>query len=67
MILSITIQKPTGEQFFELGAFLMNQDETKSDISVTRIRTFLNMAWVTFSDGRTFKFRGYPFLLIIKK
>lgn len=66
MIISITIQKPTGEQFFELGAFLMNSDETKSDISVTKIRTLLDRTWVSFSDGRQFVFKGFPFIIIKK-
>lgn len=64
--MTITIQKPNGEQTLEVGAFLMNEDETKSNISVTSIRTFFNTVWVNFSDGRVFKFRGFPFILIKK-
>lgn len=62
----VTIQKPTGEQTLEVGAFLMNADETKSDISVTKISVFLKTVRVYFSDGRVFVFKGFPFILIKK-
>lgn len=65
-ILSITISKPSGDQTFDLDAFLMNKDETKSDISVTKITTFLRTVKIYFSDDRVFIFKGFPFILIKK-
>lgn len=64
--MTITIQKPTGEQILEVGAFLMKEDGTKSDISVTGIHTFFKTVRVYFSDGRVFVFKGFPFILIKK-
>lgn len=63
-IVSITIQKPTGDQTLEVGAFLMGPDEKKSDVSVERITTYFSVVRVYFSDGRMFVFKGFPFITI---
>lgn len=60
----VTIQKPSGEQTLELGAKLLGANGKETEVSVTDISVFFRTVRVSFSDGKAFVFRGFPFILV---
>ena len=67
MIKTVEITKPTGEQFLEVGQFLLDGKEKETEVKVSKISVFNDKITVEFSDGNKNVFKGYPFTLVITK
>ena len=61
MIKSVTIIKPTGEQYFEVGAKIL-REKKETDITVISIKEKKGII-VMFSNKERLIFRGLPYII----
>lgn len=63
---NITMLRTTGEQFYQVGANLLDAKGNVTKVSVTNIKVVGGTVTISFSDKKEFVFVGLPFIFVRK-
>lgn len=61
-IKSITIYRPDGKGYLEVGRSLLNEEGKETDVRVVGIRIFLGKIRIKFSNGENVVYEKFPYI-----